>query len=108
MGQGIRREKCILWGLVGQVFPEFSRVFRDLVGEAAQALLMTCASAASIRQLTEEDFIAQVRTAYSGKKLHVSKLPRAHQLAATSIGVTEGLKAIQLAIQMHLAELQTF
>ncbi len=106
--QGIRREKHVLWGLVGQAFPELSQVFKNLVGETGQALLMACASAVFIRQLSVEDFIAQVRAAYSGKKLHVSKLRRAHQLAVSSIGVTEGLGAIQLAIQLHLVELQTF
>jgi len=106
--QGIRRERQVLWGLVGQVFPELSRVFKNLIGETSQALLMTCTSAVIIRQLSAEDFIAQVRAAYSGKNLSVSKLRRVHQLAATSIGVTEGLGAIQLAVQVHLAELQTF
>ena len=106
--QGIRREKHVLWGLVGQAFPELSQVFKNLVGETGQALLMTGASAAIIRQLTPENFIAQVRAAYSGKKLHVSKLHRVHQLAVSSIGIPEGLRAIQLAIQVHLVELQTF
>ena len=106
--QGIRREKHVLWGLVGQAFPELSQVFKNLVGETGQALLMACASAVFIRQLSVEDFIAQVRAAYSGKKLHASKLHRVHQLAVSSIGVTEGLGAIQLAIQLHLVELQTF
>jgi transposase len=106
--QAIRREKQVLWGLVGQVFPELSRVFKNLVGETGQALLITGVSAATIRQLSVEDFIAQVRAAYSGKRLFVSKLRRVHQLAVTSIGLTEGLAAFQLAIQVHLAELQTF
>jgi transposase len=106
--QAIRREKQVLWGLAGQAFPELSQVFKNLVGETGQALLMTCVPAAIIRQLSVENFIAQVRTAYSGKKLSVAKLRRAHQLAATSIGLTEGLDAIQLAIQVHLAELHTF
>jgi transposase len=106
--QAICREKHVVWGLVGQVFPELSRVFKDLFGETSQTLLMTGASAASIRQLTVEVFLARIRSAHSGKRLSVSKLRRVHQLAATSIGVSEGLGAIQLAIQVHLAELQTF
>ncbi len=106
--QAIRREKHFLWGLVGQAFPELSRVFKNLGGITSQALLMTCASAGTIRQLTLEDFITQVQAAYSGKRLYVARLCRVHQLAASSIGVTEGLGAIQLAIQIHLTELQTF
>jgi transposase len=106
--QAIRREKNVLWGLVGQVFPELFQVFKDLSKETAQALLSSCAPAANIRKLSLEGFIALVRAAYAGKKLCVSKLRRVHQLATTSIGVTEGLQAVQLAIQVHLAELHTF
>lgn len=105
--QSLRREKNVLWGLVGQVFPELSREFKDLTGETCLAFLGSFASAASLRQLNVDDFIAQVRKAFSGNKLCVSKLRRAHQLAAASIGITEGLQAIQLAIQVHLTELYT-
>ena len=106
--QSIRREKTILWGLVGQVFPEMVRAFKDLDGETYQALLMTCAAAAAIRQMLLDEFLAKVRAAYSGKRLCVSKLKRVYQLASRSIGVTEGTQAIQLAIQVHLTHLQVF
>ena len=106
--QSIRREKAILWGLVGQVFPEMVRAFKDLEGETYQALLMTCPAAAAIRQLSVDVFLAQVRAAYTGKRLCVSKLKRVYQLAHSSIGVTEGLQAVQLAIQVHLTQLQVF
>jgi len=105
--QAITREKNVVWGLVGQVFPELSQVFKNPTRETSFALLGSCASAASIRLLSLEDFIATVRTAYSGKKLCISKLRQVYQLAASSIGLTEGLQAIQLAIQVHLAELHT-
>jgi len=106
--RGLRREKNILWGLVGQVFPELSQVFRDLSRETAQALLRTGVASAVIRNLRAEEFLAQVRTGYGGKRLLVSKLRRVHQLATTSIGVSEGLQALHLAIQVHLDQLQAF
>ena len=62
--QSIRREKTILWGLIGQVFPEMVRAFKDLEGETYRALLMTCAAAAAIRQLSPDVFLTQVRTTY--------------------------------------------
>lgn len=106
--QSIRREKAILWGLVGQVFPEMVRAFKDLEGETYQALLMSCAAAADIRQMPVEVFLSKVRAAYSGKRLYISKLKRVYQLANSSIGVTEGIQSIQLAIQVHLIQLQVF
>ncbi len=99
----IRREKQILWALVGQVFPELFQVFKDLEGETSRALLLTCIPATFIRQMTVEDFITKVRSAYTGKRLLTSKLVRLYQVAPTSIGVTQGLPAIQRAVQIHLS-----
>ncbi len=104
--QSIRREKTILWGLTGQVFPELIQAFKDLEGETYRALLMTCAAAVAIRQMSMEAFLVQVRAAYSGKRLYTSKLKSVYQLANRSIGITEGFQAIQLAIQVHLTHLQ--
>jgi len=105
--RGLTREKNVLWGLVGPVFPELSRVFKNLQGETAQALLRSGVPAAWIRPLELNDFLSRTRAAFAGKKLAVSKLRYAHQLAAASIGVAEGLQAVHLAIQVHLDQLQT-
>ena len=107
LNQSVRREKQVLWGLVGQVFPELSQVFKNLEGDTSQALLAACTPAALIHQMTIETFITKVRSAYTGKRLLISKLARLHRLSSGSIGVTEGLPAIQLAIQVHLKSLQT-
>ena len=104
--RSIRRERQLLWVLVGQVFPELFQAFCSLEGETCQALLRTCASAAAIRQVTVDALVSQVRSAYPGKKLGVKKLRQIHELSATSIGVTEGISAIQAAIQAHLNFLQ--
>jgi transposase len=102
----IRREGQVLWGLAGQIFPEISQAFKNLGGETSQALLQSCACPASIRQMSEEEFIAKVRAAHTGKKLAVSKVRQAYQLAATSIGLTEGTQATQLAVRLHFSLLQ--
>lgn len=106
--QAIQREKQVLWGLTGQAFPELFQVFKNLIGATSRALLVSCACAATIRQMTEEEFLTQVQKAYSGKKFRASSVRQAYRLAATSIGLTEGISAIQLALQLHLARLQTF
>ncbi len=104
--QSIRREEQVLWGLVGQAFPELIQVFKDLEGKTSRAVLQGCGCAAAIRSLTEEAFLALVRANYSGKKLQVSKLRRVYQLAATSIGLTEGLQALQLGLRLHFSQLE--
>jgi len=103
---GIRREEQVLWGLAGQAFPEIIQVFKDLEAKTSRAVLQGCGCAATIRGLSEEAFLAQVRANYTGKRLHVSKVHRAYQLAAASIGLTEGLQALQLAFQLHFSQLE--
>ena len=105
--QAIRREEQVVWGLAGQAFPELTQIFKDLGGATSRALLVSCACAASIRQMSEEEFVAKVRTAYLGKRFGISRVRRAYQLATTSIGLTEGLQALQLALQLHFSHLQT-
>lgn len=104
--QAIQREEQTIWGLAGQAFPELIQVFKDLEGETCRALLLSCACATSIRQMTESDFLAKVQAAYSGKKFHGVAVQRAYHLAATSIGIWEGLHALQLALQLHFSSLQ--
>jgi transposase len=104
--QSIQREEQTIWGLAGQAFPELIQIFKDLEGETSRALLLSCACSTSIRQMKESDFLARVQAAYSGKKFRRSAVVRAYRLAAGTIGVSEGLQALQLAIQLHFSNLQ--
>lgn len=106
--QAIRCEKQVIWGLVGQAFPELVQVFGDLEGETSRALLVSCACATRIRQMRESDFLDTVQAAYHGKRLGRRKVKRAYQLATTSIGATEGLPALQLALQLHFSVLESW
>jgi len=106
LNKSLRREKNILWGLVGQVFPELRQAFKQLDGITVKALLRICPAAVSIRALSEEDYLAQVQAAFVGTRMHLAKLHQAYQLAKTSIGLAEGLRANQLAIQIHLEQLE--
>jgi transposase len=108
LSRSIRREQHILWGLVGQVFPEYFQIFKNLNGETSRAILISNACAAEIRKMKEDDFLAEVKAAYLGKRQSVTKVQQVYQLAATSIGILEGLQAVQLSIQIHLSNIQRF
>jgi transposase len=103
--QAIRREKQVLSGLVGQAFPELIQVFKDLERETSRAVLVSCGCAAEMRQRTEGEFLAEVRAAFTGKKLMISRVRRIYQRAATSIGLTDGLQALQMALRLHFSQL---
>jgi transposase len=98
----IVRQKNRLHGAVGQLFPELTRVFKDLSGLTARAMLANHAAAAVIQDLAAEDFIAAVRDDFEGQRMFASKLRRAHSLAATSVGVQDGVDGLQLMVQQQL------
>jgi transposase len=102
----VRRQKNRLHHLVGQLFPELSRVFKDFSGETARAMLRQQAAASLIRGLSLPTFIAAVRPHFQGKRLQIAKLRQAHALAAHSVGLPDGVPALQLALRLHLESLE--
>ena len=72
--RAVRREKTIVCGLVGQVFPEFFGVFKKATNETAQAIIKSGVAAVEIRQGSLEAFVARVRAVYPGRRLQVTKL----------------------------------
>ena len=102
----VRREMNLIRNITGQLFPELSSVFKDLTGQTALAMLRRHAAAVTIRQLSVEAFIAGVRADLVGRRLAVSKLRHAHQLAVVSVGLQEGIQALQLALRQHIQTLE--
>jgi transposase len=101
--QELRRQKNLIISLAGQLFPELGREFADLTGLTALALLRSGAAASAIRQQHLAAFLAQVARHFTGQGLARAKLARAHTLAATSVGLTEGLAALQWTLAGHVA-----
>jgi len=102
----IRRQKTLVTNIAGQLFPELGREFRDLTGQTALAMLSRHAAATVIRELPLEVFINDVRAVFQGKRLMVSKLRGAYALADTSVGLRDGVQALQLALNQHIETLQ--
>jgi transposase len=99
------RHKNRLHSALGQLFPEVKRVFKDLTGLTAVAMFQNHAAAAVIRDLSEEDFICAVRRDYQGSRLCLTKLRQAHALATVSVGLEDGVQALQFMVQQQLQAL---
>lgn len=98
----ITRHRNRLHSAIGQLFPEVKRVFKNITGLTAVAMLKNHAAATVIRDLPEDDFIAVVRRDYEGRRLCVSKLRQAHNLATISVGLQDGVQALQLMVRQQL------
>jgi transposase len=102
----IRRQKTLIRNVAGQLFPELPGVFKDFSGETALAMLRHHASATVVQRMSQKAFIASVRANFSGRRLQVAKLRRAHGLAARSVGLKDGVEALQLALRLHIGMLE--
>lgn len=98
----LRRQMTLVRNTAGQLFPEVAREFKDVTGETASALLRGHAAASRVRQLPLDIFLAEVRADFQGQRLLVSKLRRIHALAALSVGLTESVQGLQLALRLQL------
>lgn len=103
----IQRQKNLLRNTVGQLFPELSRIFKDFTGSTALAMLRHHAAATVIRGMSETDFLAGVRADFQGQRLLVSPLRQAYALAAQSVGLKDGVQALQLAVRLCIEALET-
>ena len=103
----VRRQKNLIRHTAGQLFPELSRVFKDFTGETALTMLSYCAAASLIRDISLPTFIAGVRAHFRGSRLQIAKLRRAHALAARSVGLKDGVEALQLALRLHIQTLES-
>ena len=101
------RQKTLIRNMAGQLFPELTREFKDFTGATTLAMLNNHAAATMIQSMSEDAFIAGVRADFQGKRLQVSRLRRAHALVANSVGLKDGVQALQLALRMHIEALET-
>lgn len=98
----LRRQMTLVRNTAGQLFPELAREFKDFTGATASALLRSHAAASRVRQLPLDIFLAEVRADFQGQRLRVSQLRRIHALAAQSVGLTESVQGLQLALRQQL------
>jgi transposase len=102
----IRRQKTLIRNTAGQLFPELPRVFKDFTGATALAMLRHHTAAVTVRRMSQERFIAGVRANFRGQRMQVAKLRRVHVLARQSVGLTDGVEALQLALRLHIEALE--
>ena len=102
----IRRQKTLIRNIAGQLFPELPHVFKDFTGETALAMLRNHAAAVTLRSKSQEMFITDVRADFHGRRLYEAKLRRVHVLAERSVGLKNGVAALQLALRTHIETLQ--
>ncbi len=95
------RQATLLLNTVRQLFPEFERVFKDVSGATASAVIGAGLLPQVICTHSEDTFVASVRSHFTGQRLSVRPVRELYALAAHSQGFCEATTALRLMAQQQ-------
>ena len=93
-------------GLLDALFPEFTKVFKDLGGLTALSVLSTCPIPRVIAGMTESEFVVTIEARHKGRRLMRKKLRALHYSAKTSIGIDAGARSLSSEIAFLVDKLE--
>jgi len=94
----------LLKGLLDSLFPEFTTVFKDPCALTATSVLSTCAIPRVISSMSEDEFVAAVKTRHQGRLMR-RKLRALHHIARTSIGIEASAWSVSMEISFLVEKL---
>ena len=95
--------KCRLVATIDEYFPEYTKIFKNVLSRTSEEILKKCPFPEDIKSLGKEELLKHIReTVKRGySKKQVEKI---YELAKESIGVTEGVKGARLQLNMYIEE----
>jgi len=87
----------LLKGLLDSLFPEFTSVFKDPCALTAMSVLSTCAIPKVIATMSDDEFVATIKTKHQGHLMR-RKLCALHHTARTSIGIEASARSVSMEI----------
>jgi len=87
----------LLRGLLDNLFPEFTEVFKNPCGKTAMTVLSICPVPSVIAAMAQDKFVEMVRAGHQGR-LMTRKLCALHYAAQTSVGVKSGAGSVALGV----------
>lgn len=97
----IGRQRNQIRARMDQLFPELQGLYSGL-GYTVRAIIRHHAAAARVRQMSRSEFLASVRADANGRRIQPGRVHEAYDLATHSVGVTEGVDALQLGVTAAL------
>ena len=94
-----------LVALLDRYFPEYVKVFKNLLGKTSVFILKIYPFPEDIEKLTEEELTGVIKAA-SNKRLGSKKAKELKKAAESSVGLTEGLDSARYRIKSCLEEIE--
>lgn len=97
----LTQKRNLLIAAVDSLFPEYRRVFKDILGKTSIATLRACPAPAIIRRLTAEEWESLVRSHYQGKAFRErKKVNLLYELSQDSVGIPVEGQSLHREISM--------
>ena len=95
--------KCRLVATIDEYFPEYTKIFKNLLSRTSEEILKKCPFPEDIKSIGKEELLKHIReTVKRGySKKQVEKI---YELAEESIGTTEGIKGARFQLNMYIEE----
>lgn len=95
--------KCRLVATIDEYFPEYTKVFKNVLSRTSEEILKECPFPEDIKSLGEEGLLKHikktVKRGYSKKQVETI-----YELANESIGTTEGTEGAKFQLNMYIEE----
>jgi transposase len=96
----VTQVKLQLTTALDSLFPEFTRVFKQLEGHTALTILRTCPNPFVIVTLTEAEFVRRLQAQHGEHRLMQAKVRALYRWAARSSGIRAEAEARTQAVQL--------
>mgnify|MGYP001625556523 CR=1 FL=1 len=95
--------KCRLLATIDEYFPEYTKVFKNVLSRTSEEILKRCPFPEDIKSLGKKELLKHIReTVKRGySKKQVEKI---YEMAEESIGTTEGIKGATFQLNMYIEE----
>lgn len=95
--------KCRLVATIDEYFPEYTKVFKNILSRTSEEILKKCPFPEDIKSLGEEELLKhikeKVKRGYSKKQVK-----EIYELAEESIGTSEGIYGAKFQLKMYIEE----
>lgn len=95
--------KCRLVATIDEYFPEYTKIFKNILSRTSEEILKRCPFPEEIKSLGEEELLKHiketVKRGYSKKQVKAI-----YELAEESIGTKEGIYGAKIQLRMYIEE----
>ena len=95
--------KCRLVAIIDEYFPEYTKVFKNVLSRTSEEILKECPFPEDIKSKGKEELLKHIKKAVK-RGYSKNQVETIYELANESIGTTEGIEGAKFQLNMYIEE----